>query len=245
MNKRIPLLLLPLLISGAAAADDHDETEPEVRRYTVEMIIFSYADNVSVGSEVFVPDLPPVEEMLLDGSSQEDIPQPIEGQPPPADTEPAVNNDVRAYELAMLAEKDFTLQEVFEHLRRLDAYQPLMHFGWTQATYPDEQSVTRPLSSFASPPEGLSGDLTLYLSRYLHLAINLQLDAPANGKRTFGIESPSAYPVRYRITENRIFRSGELRYFDHPKFGAVARITRAEKADADVGNTELLGYDGE
>jgi len=233
MNKRIPLLLLPLLISGAAAADDHDETELEVRRYTVEMIIFSYADNVSVGSEIFVPDLPPAE----------DMPQAIEGQPPAADTEPAVNNDVRAYELAMLAEKDFTLQEVFEHLRRLDAYQPLMHFGWTQATYPDEQSVTRPLSSFASPPEGLSGDLTLYLSRYLHLAINLQLDAPTNGKRTFGIESPSAYPVRYRITENRIFRSGELRYFDHPKFGAVAKITRAEKADA--GNTELLGYDGE
>jgi len=238
MNKRLPLLLLPLLISGAAIADDHDETEREVRRYAVEMIIFSYAENVSAGSEIFVPDRPPVEEMLPDDLSHGDIPQ-------PTDERPTDSGKPRAYKLAMLTEENFSLREVFEHLQRLDAYQPLMHFGWTQSTYPDEKTVARPLSSFATPPKGLSGDLTLQLSRYLHLAVNLQLDAPANDNPTFDNERSLTAPIRYRIAENRIFRSGDLRYFDHPKFGAVAKITRVEEDDPDVGDTELLGYDGE
>ncbi len=51
-------------------------------------------------------------------------------------------------------------------------------------------------------------------------------------------------PVRYRISEDRIFRSGELRYFDHPKFGVLARITRADVAPA-TDQTELLGYPAE
>jgi hypothetical protein len=53
------------------------------------------------------------------------------------------------------------------------------------------------------------------------------------------------YPVRYRIDEDRIFRNGELRYFDHPKFGVLAKITRAEDVELQdgemLGDMELLG----
>jgi len=38
-------------------------------------------------------------------------------------------------------------------------------------------------------------------------------------------------PVRYRILDDRIFKNGETRYFDHPKFGVVARITRVEEEE--------------
>ena len=48
-------------------------------------------------------------------------------------------------------------------------------------------------------------------------------------------------PVYYRISEDRILRNGEVRYYDHPKFGLLARVTRVEEeAPADPG--ELLGY---
>ena len=109
-------------------------------------------------------------------------------------------------------------------------------------------------------PKGLDGSLKLYLSRYLHLVLDLQLDAPESAIRNatsnygdyrttnkFG-ELDGPRPVRYRIKENRIFRSGELRYFDHPKFGVLAKVTRVvEKAQepAEPGNTELLGYPAE
>jgi hypothetical protein len=33
----------------------------------------------------------------------------------------------------------------------------------------------------------------------------------------------------YRIQEDRIVRNGELRYYDHPKFGVIAKITRIEE----------------
>ena len=58
-------------------------------------------------------------------------------------------------------------------------------------------------------------------------------------------------PVHYRIQEDRIFKSGETRYFDHPKFGVLAKITRWEEAEPEeldeefLGETELLGLDGE
>ena len=273
MKKRISFLLLPLMAAGAIAQETLEEEEQlDIRRYTVEMIIFSYAQSVSTGSEIFPPDLPPDVEIvddfpfndLGDMTALESIPEIV--------LEPEVSEDLeeddtlkdKKYELVMLAEEDFGLLEVYEHLERLDAYEPLMHFGWIQATYPDEKVEARPLSSFATPPDGLEGELTLYLSRYLHLAVKLQLDEPSadesvedESERTiirssfddsyydYAQEEPVSYPVRYRIDEDRIFRNGELRYFDHPKFGVLAKITRVEeeepKQDDLIDDMEMLG----
>ncbi len=51
------LMLQPLM--SATAEDDVLPEEQEIRRYTVEIIIFKYAQEVSTGSEVFPPDEPP------------------------------------------------------------------------------------------------------------------------------------------------------------------------------------------
>lgn len=252
MKKRASLLLLPLLATGALAQDTVlEEAQPEVRRYTVEMIIFAYAEEVSAGSEVFPPDVPLVFDIPLD----EELGDKLDS----TNTFESVPEIVAKpeYELVMLAEEDFTLVESYEHLERLDAYEPLMHFGWTQPTYPDEEVEARPLNSFMTPPDGLEGELTLYLSRYLHLVVELQLDESL-GDNALGGESPEfepledepvSYPVRFRIDEDRIFRNGELRYFDHPKFGVLAKITRVEEEETEdgefLGDMELLGDDVE
>ena len=113
-----------------------------------------------------------------------------------------------------------------------------MHFGWTQSTRPEE--LTRPiqLSSLSTPAPGLDGTLELYLSRFLHLVVNLEMEAERVDETDFVDNSA---PVYYRIQEDRIFRSGELRYFDHPKFGVLARVTRVE-AEPPAQDEELLGY---
>ena len=239
ISQAILPLLLPLFSATAFAQDALEEEDiPEVRRYTVEMIVFTYEQNVATGSEVFVPDEPPPIDPLLAG-------EPVDGEMMDAlSSVPEVTfaNDERKYELVMLPEDDFTLLDVFERLDNLSAYTPLLHFGWTQPTYPEEVTRARPLDSFVRPPPGLAGDLRMYLSRYLHLAINLQLDAPVDGIAV-------SYPVRYRIEEDRIFRNGELRYFDHPKFGVLAKISRVEEEEATeeerLGDSEFLGFDGE
>jgi peptidoglycan-binding protein CsiV len=245
MKNRIFLSLLSLMATAALAQQALDENEQlDVRRYTVEIIIFSYAQSVSTGSEIFPPDLPPDVEIMVDipleeglenADAFESVPEIVAEPEAIEDPEEEATDK---YELVMLAEEDFSLVETYEHLERLDAYEPLMHFGWTQPTYPDEEIEARPLSSFATPPDGLEGELRMYLSRYLHLAINLQLD------ESFADE-PVSYPVRYRIDEDRIFRNGELRYFDHPKFGVLAKITRVEEEESDpdefIDDMEMLG----
>ena len=55
-------------------------------------------------------------------------------------------------------------------------------------------------------------------------------------------ETPPHPPVYFRIQENRILRNGELRYFDHPKFGVVAKVTRVEQSEEDEDVETLLSF---
>jgi len=238
------LLLLPFL--GAVAQDENAAEEQEIRRYTVEMIIFKYAQDVSTGSEIFPGDEPVYGDQAEESRS-------------PGDSRRRRYRDV---ERVALKRDEFTMGDVMGRLRRLDAYKPIMHFGWTQATWPEDETRTIRLSSLARPPAGLDGTLRLYLSRFLHLVVDLELDAPRSAALDVAVGEPASDsgdyrrldefgsiaqpgPVRYRIEEDRIFRSGELRYFDHPKFGVLAKITRVDEDSSGLSDTddgELLGY---
>lgn len=244
--RRLTFSLFALLAFAPAPAQEMlgDLEEPEIRRYTVEVIIFRYAQDVGTGNEVFPPDEAP-EELLLDEQEMtfsESLPAPQEPEPEP----------LPDIDLVMLDSADYQLGETLERLRRLDVYEPVMHFGWTQATWPEEQTEPIPLHRFARPPADLDGDLTLYLNRFLHLVVDLQLEAPKSkrfnvneqGGRTLGDllqEVDAEAPTYYRISEDRILRNGELRYYDHPKFGVLARVTRVEETEENDVN-ELLGY---
>ena len=283
MKRQFPILLSVLLLGNAFAQEEELplEEEEEIVRYTVEMIIFTYNEDVSIGSEVFIPDAPPPQEQVFDEMGLESGEPIVFGDFVDSDIaeevveeEPLLEVDLnvrRMYEFVMLKEEELTLDETYGHLERLDVYEPVLHFGWTERPLPKEESKVRPLSSFVTPPEelGLEGDLQLYLGRFLHLVVNLQLDAPsetsaetvynfgdysysdADGGRfdEFGIVVEQ--PVHYRINEDRIFKRGDIRYFDHPKFGVLAKITRWEEQEPEelneefLGDAELLGFDGQ
>ena len=274
--KRLILVLATLLpVAMAAAQEEPLEEEPEVRRFTVEMIVFRYAQEMSPGTEIFVGEpLPPVEypeqdsETAFPGDDPEgEIPlveDPVdESQEDAVDGEQEDDIDLRDKEFVLLEDDELTMNEIMGHLKRLDVYEPMMHFGWTQAAWPEEETEAIQLTSLALPPDGLDGTLKLYLSRFLHLVVDLKLDAPGTAVPdepledafpsydgfgtidSFGSVEALVGPVRYHIEEDRIFRSGELRYFDHPKFGVLARINRVEEEETDEDapqGTELLGY---
>jgi hypothetical protein len=160
-------------------------------------------------------------------------------------------------ETVLMVEDEFSMQAVIERLELLDAYEPMLHVGWTQVALPEDESQPIELPYFGDPPAGLDGSFTLYLGRYLHLVVDLALDASAStGEESPGLEEPiSDEPdfdepaaiygdarqqfddempvaegrVRYRIQENRIMRNGDTRYFDHPKFGVIAKVNRVEE----------------
>lgn len=152
--------------------------------------------------------------------------------------------------LEVLPPSEYQLDDVYERLERLDAYRPLMRAAWVQPTLPAEATRPIKLRILGNPPLRLDGTVTLYLNRFLHLVMNLSLEekAPFRGGSEFRrdgafgdnrVRSPFSFgsgnavtaSIFYRIEEDRIVRNGELRYYDHPKFGVIARITRVEEEE--------------
>lgn len=251
-GNRLWVTAAALLLAGsmASAQQDAAETVEEPRRYTVEVIVFRYAEAVSTGTEIFVPEPPPAGEPVFS-----DRPETVATEP---EEEPAVPQTGEAFDFVLLRGEEYGLRDTYARLRRLDVYEPVLHAAWTQTTLPEDQTQPIDLQALAEPPAGLEGFFKLYLSRYLHLVVDLTLDAApdaavaiddsvfsyqdARRDNRFG-DAPANGPVRYRISENRIFKSGDLRYFDHPKFGVLAKITRVEQEAGDDVEPEMLGYD--
>ncbi|MDJ0712010.1 MAG: CsiV family protein [Woeseiaceae bacterium] len=256
--RKLILSLFSLVLSAPAYAQQPDANmidaeEEEIRRYTIEVIVFRYAQEVATGSEVFPPDKP---------ERASELGQPVEFLEPlrPEPAEEEEPEPLPDTELTLLAEEDYQLVDIHDRMRRLDVYEPVMHFGWTQATWPEEATEAVPLARFARPPEGLDGTLELYRSRFLHLVVDLAWQAPDVGRgqeysrrdesRTVGDllsytddDQSLLRPTYYRIQDDRILKNGELRYFDHPKFGVLAKVTRVEESNAtEAEDGELLGY---
>jgi len=238
MKKLTHSLLSLLLILPAMAQEPVDDIEKQdIRRYTVEIIVFKYAEDVSTGSEVFLGD-----KIEIDDTPFEDELELLDLRPLRSLDD---LNPLPDIEFVRLEEEDYELTEAWDRLQRLDAYEPVMHFGWTQATWPEEETEPLSLHRFATPPPELHGQLKLYLSRFLHLVVDLQLDAPVASPPDFSTVQPPRGPVRYVINEDRILKNGELRYYDHPKFGVLAKVTRVEEEEEeeeDPAGSELLGY---
>ena len=258
MMRRLTTTIAMTLAWAAGAAQTVAEPETaDYPRYTVEVIIFEYAEEVSVGTEQFLPEEPP-----LPGSGD----MPAEGELVFSDTD--VNTVAEAPlpgpdepEFVVHVEDEFTMTDVASRLERLDVYRPVMHFAWTQVTRPEEETQPIDLQSLADPADGLTGTFTLYLSRYLHLVVDLSLEHRSALDDPFAIDDPVAVygdardgegfgdvqpaPVRFRIAEDRIFKSGDLRYFDHPKFGVLAKITRVEEPDDEDAEAGLVGELGQ
>ena len=231
--KRLTYSLLSLLLALPAMAQEPEDNveEEEIRRYTVEIIVFKYAEDVSSGSEVFLGEMIEIEDAELEILELRPFRSLGDFEPLP---------DI---EFVLLEEENYQLNEAMDQLQRLDAYEPIMHFGWTQATWPENQTEPLSLFRFATPPDELRGTLTLYLGRFLHLVVDLQLDAHLASPLDFSTIQPQRGPVRYLINEDRILKNGELRYYDHPKFGVLAKVTRVEETEEeDPAESELLGY---
>jgi hypothetical protein len=239
LRRLIVLAAFELALAAAAAAQESPaDGEAETgRRYAVEVIIFEYTEPDSVGTEVFVP------ERLPDEADADPLGAEAFTDVPATDPAPVPGAEPG---LRPLGEDELAMTDMRNMLVRLQAYEPLMHFGWVQETVPDTVSRPLPLELFGTPPGGLAGTLSLSLSRFLHLAVDLTLAAdepympprpPAALPAEAGedgtalpqaSQAPRYAPLEYALAETRIIRSGETRYYDHPRFGVIARVTRAD-----------------
>jgi hypothetical protein len=194
------LLTLSLLVSlppaFAAATSDKDST------YVVEIVVFSTLLPQLEGDELWTRD-----------AAKAAIPGLEDAEPsgPPttggwlADAENSLNRDGRFHVLA--------------------------HYRWTQTA--EARSVSRVVrirGTDPNRPTQLDGTVRLYLSRYLHVDMNLAFQPDAAAGRAVGAQASGASDnpatITFRINEQRRIKSQETNYFDHPKFGALLRVTQ-------------------
>ena len=128
-----------------------------------------------------------------------------------------------------------TLSQVYERLERVDAYQPITYKGWVQHAPDSENAKPWRFAPAIVDDPGITGTVTLYKGRYLHLDVNLTLktENPSTGQQFLFRPSGNKTQVTYKLSETRRIRVSETHYFDSPQFGIITRINALQTAVAE------------
>lgn len=115
------------------------------------------------------------------------------------------------------------LSETVELLNTDKNYRVLVHKRWVQQV--DAKSSTKPvrIKSDKGMEQELDGTAKFYLTRFLRLDLNL-LFRDISGTTFLGQPEVVLTPV-YRIDDHRRMWRNEVNYIDHPKFGALVRVS--------------------
>ncbi len=201
-RQKLLLRLLGLSVMTFAAgttsvlAQQSDE-EPIARPdYQVELIVFEYI-NPSATEEDWRGPTPAAEPDEIADAPQSITPAPLE--------------------FSRVETEDFQLSEIAGRMRGSRDFRVVYHAAWVQPGYNKEEAPWLILGRVGRVPAKLRGRAKMHLSRFLHMELDLDLQATQNADSL----RPSA---PYSLLESRRMRSGDLHFFDHPKFGALVRI---------------------
>jgi len=120
------------------------------------------------------------------------------------------------------APADSALSAAAQRMKEDGRFRILLHKRWVQS--PEAKST----SQMVRLDDGveLDGFVRFYLSRFLHVEVDLALTKPTSG----GLFSSDAdINQLYRLTQQRRVKSQEINYFDHPLFGALVRVAPTEQ----------------
>lgn len=113
---------------------------------------------------------------------------------------------------------DSALSQAAEALGRGGQHRILAHKRWQQNV--DAKAETAPLR-LQGLDNGLDGTVRFYFNRSLYLELQLALHS----------RQDTAGAKIYSLSEHRRVRPQETHYFDHPKLGALVRITAVGKPE--------------
>jgi hypothetical protein len=129
-----------------------------------------------------------------------------------------------------LAYRLYRMNGIVRALENSRNYQVLYHRAWRQLAYNKQNSVAYPIETEieSGKRNSVQGWVRLIRERFLHLDIDLFL--MANPGHAAG--ATTARIPLYQLDEKRRIRSGELHYFDHPRFGIIARVTPYQASES-------------
>ena len=140
----------------------------------------------------------------------------------PDDSEPQINREeeidpdkprIRRRRFTPLTTDQLRLGSISQKLLSSRDWSPILHYGWRQPAIGREEA---PAVALAGNRRGAyaSGTARLSVERFLRLELDLQMD-PGSG-------------ISFTLDQSRRMRSGEVHYFDHPQFGVIALVSRAQ-----------------
>jgi hypothetical protein len=254
-----------ILTAGMAPAEDK-APPPAPARYAVELIVFRNLDqgrntpeipaagsliadspltlipddpggtfmsslNLGIGGEF---DLAPIEESAAQTLSNQPE-EPIEQQAGFFIMSPRAEYP----DFVPIGKESMTLGKIYERLETLDAYEPIMHLGWIQTGKGATTAMPYRLKGKPRQGDTVTGTITLYKERYLHLALELSLDEnrtdPEFYTREIIADMRTTGRMIHKLQESRRVREPSSHYFDHPLFGVIARIEKVETPSPDKG----------
>lgn len=111
--------------------------------------------------------------------------------------------------LRVLPPSDYKLAAIDSTLRSSGAWHPIAHAAWVQTAANWGTHVGIALADVGIGGPGISGMVYLERATYLHLGLDVTLQAGA----------------AYTINEMRSVKYNEKQYFDHPAFGVIAMVS--------------------
>jgi len=141
-------------------------------------------------------------------------------------------------EFTELAYRLYQMKNISRSLENSRDYEVLYHRAWRQLAYDKQNSVAYPVETEieSGKRNSVQGWVKLIRERFLHLDVDLFLMANQGQAST---TTDARIPL-FELNEKRRMRSGELHYFDHPRFGMIARVTpyRASESPVETPDTE-------
>ena len=219
--------------------------------HLVELIVFKYLDETSIGTEIFgkkitsnhenqykkINDLELIDISIIDQLIQEDI---------SFGEAPENNNTIYLNELPtdknilfkIAPKESWTLENTYSRLDRIKVYQPIIWNGWYQSLNELDFSQNINIRRLKNTLGVLKGHVKLYTSKGGKLRLALDISMLEENKywpkseEIYDLENTDTLPqsfteiISYPFTDDKEMKLNELRYFDHPKFGVIAKVTK-------------------
>lgn len=155
-------------------------------------------------------------------------------------------------QVQVLPSSQFKLNVQWQRLVSSSRYTPMLHMAWKQNIHSPSRAVYLGLiagkhldASQINPSQGpfweLQGGIKISLQHYLYIDSKLLLTEPNPAAHTQNnntdsmlntsngapkIQTPPPALLSYKFDQKRRIRSGEIHYFDHPKFGMIIQIRK-------------------
>ena len=141
--------------------------------------------------------------------------------------------------------RDFSLSEEVSKIARSRDFRVIGTKSWFQTVKNKDKAQHIFIDSNFFKGNRIFGFLKLYKERFLHFNLNLylseldpskeQIENLVSGKNFSGdnlqidLFEEKNQSLLFQVQHSKKFRSGELHYVDHPKFGMLIKLTKAQK----------------